>query len=843
MRISYNWLSEYVDHRWSPERVADALTMAGLEVEDIEHHGAKLDGIVVGAVLETRRHPDADRLTLCRVDIGSESPLSIVCGASNVAAGQKVPVALIGTTLMLPSRKQPGEREPVTLQRTKIRGEVSEGMICAEDELGFSNDHSGIMVLGEDAVPGTPLSSYMTSSGREVDDRVLDVNITPNRPDATSHLGVARDIAALCNQLLALPEVSLPMPGGAAAECVNVDIEAPDDCPRYVAMVIRGVRVGPSPDWLRHRLEAVGLRPRNNVVDITNYVMFEFGQPLHAFDLNQLAGPRIIVRNARPGETITTLDSRERALPEGALLICDAQRPVAVAGVMGGENSEVTESTTDLLIESAYFRPASVRRTAKALGLQTDSSYRFERGVDAEGQLWAAARAAQLICELAGGEILDGCVDNVPRPHRRPVVELRPGRVRQILGTVIPTEEIHRLLLSIGFEIDTEDPLDTLAEQALEGRGLDLDNEETVLKCTVPPFRPDIEREIDVIEEVIRLWGYDRIPEPAHERTPAQPWSQPAAATLRRRAAEVLSGLGFREIYTNSMLRREVAERFNRVPGTNSTDTVVETLNPISLEMAALRPSLLPGMLQVMSFNRNHGQAALRFFEFGHIFNKTAREGTIIPGYGEREALIIASSGPAESLRWDAPIRKTDFFDLKGIVEEILDRLHLPNVRMEPVHQAGPISGYHVDILADNVQVGVIARLSDELAGDYDLRNDVFFAEINWKVLSDLSSARSGPGYHPVSRYPVVDRDLALVVKESVPAGSILDTIREAAGELLQETGVFDIFRGGNLSPDEKSVAVTLRFGANRTLQDRDVDSRIQAILKALSERFEAHLR
>jgi phenylalanyl-tRNA synthetase beta chain len=843
MRISYNWLSEYVDHRWSPERIAAALTMAGLEVEDVEHHGAKLDGIVVGEILETRRHPDAERLTLCRVDVGTQPALSIVCGAPNVAPGQKVPVALAGTTLMLPSRKQPGEREPVTLQRTRIRGEVSEGMICAEDELEVSDDHSGIMILGEDAVPGTPLAGYLASRGQVVSDSVLDVNITPNRPDATSHIGVARDIAALCNQLLALPEVDLPFPGGKAAEVVNVRIEAPDDCPRYVAIVVRGIRVGPSPEWLKQRLEAVGLRSRNNVVDVTNFVMFECGQPLHAFDLGQLAESRIVVRCARPGEAITTLDGRERTLPEGALLICDARQPVAIAGIMGGENSEVTERTTDLLIESAYFRPASVRRTAKALGLQTDSSYRFERGVDAEGQIWAAARAASMISALAGGEVLEGCVDNAPRPHQRPVVELRPERVRKILGTAIPVEEIHRLLLSIGFEIDASDPLDTLAEQALEGRGLNLDTEETVLRCTIPPFRPDIEREIDVIEEVARLWGYDRIPEPAHERTPARPWSQPVATALRNRTATLLSGLGFREVYTNSMLRREVAERFNQIPGTDRNDTIVETLNPISLEMAALRPSLLPGMLQVMSFNRNHGQSTLRFFEFGHVFNKTAREGTIIPGYGEREALIISASGPAETLRWDAPIRQTDFFDLKGVIEELLSRMHIMDVRFEPVEQQGSITRYHIGIIAEGVQVGVIARLTDEIAIDYDLRGDAYFAELNWKVVSDLSSTRGGSRYQPVSRYPVVDRDLAVVVKETVAVGSILDTVREAAGELLQEVGVFDIFRGGNLAAGEKSIAISLRFGAGRTLQDHDVDPRIQAILAALSERFAARLR
>ncbi len=410
MKISYNWLRDYVSLAQSPAEVADMLTMSGLEVDDVVEATPIPASVIIGEVESVSRHPNADRLTVCKVDVGGDTPLQIVCGAPNVAGGQRVPVAMVGTTLELPGREDPARKQPVTIRRSKIRGEESEGMICAEDELGLSDDHSGIMVLEADAPIGQPLADYLEARGGG-SDATLDVAVTPNRPDAVSHIGVARDLAALIQQPLRIPGVDLPVGSGEAANQVRVEIDAPDGCHRYVAMVVRGVRIAESPAWLQRRLTAVGLRPRNNVVDVTNYVMYECGQPLHAFDYDEIAGSTIRVRFAEPGEEVTTLDSRKRTLPDRTLLICDADRPVAIAGVMGGENSEVTESTTSVLIESAYFDPTTIRRTAKKLGLQTDASYRFERGVDSDGQLWAAARAAALIAEVAGGEIVDGAVE------------------------------------------------------------------------------------------------------------------------------------------------------------------------------------------------------------------------------------------------------------------------------------------------------------------------------------------------------------------------------------------------------------------------------------------------
>lgn len=844
MKLSYNWLKTYVAHDLTPNQLAHALTMAGLEVEDVETMGTSLEGVVVGEVLETRKHPNADRLTLCRVDLGGDIPVQIVCGAPNVAAGQKVPVATVGTTLLLPSRQNPSVREPVTIQQTKLRGEVSQGMICAEDELGLSDDHSGIMVLDPDAEVGAPLVTYLAERDMEASDAVLDVNITPNRPDATSHLGIARDVSALTDVLIARPEVELPPPGGKVTGEVQVEIENPVGCARYVAMVVRNVKVAESPDWLKRRLTAIGLRPRNNIVDITNFVMHECGQPLHAFDFDRVAGHKIVVRNARQGETLTTLDGKERALPEGTLLICDAERPVALAGIMGGENSEVTDETTNVLIESAYFDPSTIRRAARALGMATDASYRFERGVDPEQQVWAAARAAQLMAELAGGEIVPGVVDEHPRPIPRIRVRVRRSRVASILGVDVPPEDAKRLLTAIGFEVSTEDALEVLAEHLMEGRPTEPETIEDVYHCLVPSFRPDITREIDVIEEIARLYGYARIPEPAHSQLPNTTPAELPSSVLRNQARSLLVGLGFRELYTNSMMRRETAELFNEpILGGRIYGEAVPTLNPISQEMSALRPSLLPGLLSVMSFNRKHGQHILRMMEFGHVFRHNEKAPSVVPGYSEHEALIIGMSGPHAEISWDTPARKVDFFDIKGIVETLLQALHVPSPSIRPGDNTTPITTYYAMIYSGDAEIGVIARVSDEIATSYDLREPVYFAELDWMAVTALAAPHMKRRYAPVSRFPVVERDLALVVNRNQPAGSLLATIREAGRPLLQHVTVFDVYEGKRIDPDKKSIAFSLRFGSNKTLQDKEVDDQMNAIIRRLQSEHGAQLR
>lgn len=824
MKISYNWLREYVHLDDAPKAVGDALTMVGLEMDDLDVVGSTFDGVVVGHVLEARPHPNADTLTLCQVDLGSGAPVQIVCGAPNVAAGQKVPVATVGTTLMLPSRNNPEEKVPVTLKKAKLRGEVSQGMICAEDELGLSDDHEGIMVLEADAPAGQPFVDCLTAQGLEVQDHVFDIAITPNRPDAVSHIGMARDLAAISEQPLRKPDVVIPPNGGPVADEITIRIEAPEACHRYVGILVKGVTIQESPAWLQQRLTAVGLRPINNVVDVTNYVMYECGQPLHAFDADEIADSTIIIRRTEtPDEPFITLDSTERKLPLGTLMICDAERPVAVAGVMGGENSEVSDQTTNVLIESAYFDPSLIRKTAKALGLQTDASYRFERGVDTDGQAWAAARAAQLMVEVGGGTQVEGMVDVHPTPPAPPTLPLRLSRIETILGIPVPRNTTIRLLKAIGFGVESGD--------------------DDTLHCTIPTYRPDVEREIDIIEEVARLYGYDHIPEPPRTAIPNEAPHASVPHALRLDIRSRLAGLGYREIYTNSMLRQETAEQFSVPVLHGQPGAVVTTLNPISQEMAALRPSLLPGVLQVMSHNQKHGQQVLRFMEWGHVFQRTDNPHVMVAGYDERDMLVLALSGPSSVTQWNREPRETDFFDLKGVVEMILDVLQIPHVTMEADYTPTAITSYHVRIRSKKKVLGVMGQLADSLAESYDLKTPVYFAELNWERLVALATSNYDVTYQTVSRFPTVERDLALVVDRAQAVGPMLRTIEEAGHPLVQEVSVFDLYEGEHIAAGKKSVAFSVRFGADRTLKDKDVDKRVRAILNRLQREYGAALR
>ena len=825
MDISYRWLQQYVDVDEAPDALADRLTRLGLEVDGVERTGSALEGVVVGEVQAVRAHPNADRLVLCDVDLGDGTPVQIACGAPNVAAGQKAPVATVGTTLHLPSQDDPDARTAVTIEARTIRGETSRGMICAEDELGLSDDHAGIMVLDDDATVGQPFTEYLAARGIAPDDAVLDIDLTPNRPDAASHLGVARDVAAHTGAALQRPAVDLPDAGGDAADAITVDLQDPAGCPRYVALRVRDVTVGESPLWLKRRLAALGLRPRNNVVDVTNFVLHECGQPLHAFDLDRLADRTIVVRSTDSEETITTRDNVERTVPAGTLLICDAERPVAIAGVMGGANSEVTDATTDVLLESAYFDPSTIRRTAKALGMQTDSSYRFERGVDRDGQVWAAARAAALIADLGGGSVVPGMVDAHPAPPSARTVALRPDRLRQVLGADVSAETAQEILEALGFEVDA---------------GTD------ALHCIVPTWRPDVSIEEDLVEEVARLYGYDRIPEPDTVPLPNITPSRRPGEALREQASAFLQGRGLREIYTNSLLRTDAAERFRPAdaPG------VVETMNPISQEMAAMRPRLLPGLLEAMQFNRNHGQDALRFFEFGHVYRRArSDDAPTVPGFHEHEALIVALSGPHVPVGWDTEPRDVDIFDLKGLVADLLADLDLADASMttrqppEPSNGQVPLTIHRLDVARGDTPLGTVAQVHPDVAEAHDLDTPVLVAELDWGAVVENAAPRMKSSVEPVSRFPVVERDLAVLVHKDQPVGPMLDAIREAGAPLLTQAAVFDIYEGEGIDDDAKSVAFTLRFGADRTLTDDEVDARISAITDALRETASATLR
>ena len=822
MNLSYNWLKDYVDHQLNPDELSDLLTMSGLEIEGYETIGGSMDGVVVGHVLSVSQHPNADRLSCCVVDVGGEEPLPIVCGAPNVAAGQRVPVATVGTRLMLPGRDNPEEKVEVKIKKSKIRGEESRGMICAEDELGLSDNHDGIMVLDGDAEIGQAFSAYLLKRAVTFQDYVIDASITPNRPDSISHIGVARDIAAIVKTPLNTPTVEVPGAGGDVESLIDIEIEAPEACRRYAAMVVQGIEIKESPAWLKQRLIAIGLRPRNNIVDITNYVMYECGQPLHAFDYDQIAGKKIVVRFNKGGENFTTLDSKERELPEKTLLICDGDRPVALAGIMGGENSEVTDQTVNVLIESAYFDPSTIRKTAKALSLQTDASYRFERGVDSDGQVWAAARAAALMVELGGGTIVSGVHDEHPSPIEPPVIDVRHRRIETIMGCPIDAGEVVRMLTSIGFNVERK---------------------EGTYTCTVPGFRPDVEREIDVIEEVARLYGYNNIPEPAHTVVPnVTPRVEPEMV-LRRQVKSLLLGLGFRETYTNSMLRKEVAETFN-IPVLNGGEgDVVETLKPISQEMAALRPSLLPGLLSVIGYNQNRGQRALRLMEFGNVFQAAQDKKALIPGYREHTSLILCMCGPYEQVHWNNGVKDVTFHDLKGVVESLLQNLGGVDVDMKPVYEETPVTSYHLALEIAGKSVGVIAALSGTQQKSYSLRDQVFVAELNWTRLLPYLKSPLSAEFTEFSRFPVVDRDLAIQIEESLAVGDLLQDMQRAGGKLLRHVHVFDVYQGEQVERGMKSIAFGLRFGANRTLKDKEVDKSVDAIMRSLNKKFGAELR
>ncbi|MDE2955869.1 MAG: phenylalanine--tRNA ligase subunit beta [Bacteroidota bacterium] len=814
MKISLNWLQEYVDISMSTAELEEQLTLSGLEVEDVTSIGPSVDGVVVGHVLDVQPHPNADRLTVCRVEVGSDAPAQIVCGAPNVRAGQHVPVALPGCSLSINGKS-------VKIKTAKLRGVKSAGMICAEDELGLSDDHSGIMVLEGRAVPGEPLADYLRRVGSGVGDMTFDVVITPNRPDAACHIGVARDIAAVTRTALHLPTCPLPEDSEAIRIQLSVSIECTQLCRRYAAMLVRGVRVGESPQWLQQRLIAVGLRPINNIVDITNFVMYECGQPLHAFDYDRIAGGEIMVRASKGGEQFATLDGKQHTLPADTVLICDRQQPVALGGIMGGANSEVDKSTTTVLIESAWFDPSATRRTARRLGIQTDASYRFERGVDASGQVRAAVRAALLMAELSGGQIVEGCIDVHPNPLVLPAVTLRLSRIPVILGITIPAEEVVRILNALGFGV----------RRAGDS-----------LRCQVPPHRPDVSLEVDLIEEVARIYGLDQIGEPHPSAVPGSVPLERPIDTRRESVHVLLNGRGYREIYTNSLVEKDVAEQFSD-PSLGTGYPVVETLNPVSTSMTTLRPTLLPGLLKVMQFNTHHGQSPLRFYEFGHVFHRTAEQAVYIDGYAEYETLIMGISGPIRPKAWDDKDRDADFFDLKGDIEHLLAAFGLSDVRVQYHNQSEAITACQMTLFYHKHRLGCIAQLHPDLQRQWDLRSPAYFAEFNWTRLVLHAEENSRRKFTPVNRHPAADRDIAVVLPSSQSAGPLLETIRNVGAPLLQDVRVFDLYEDPRLGSRKKSLAFALRFGARRTLRDREIDRKVGQVVKALHELYGAELR
>ena len=846
MNLSYSWLSDYVDHGLTPDELAALLTMTGLEVDDVTPTGPSLEGVVVGYVLSAEPHPNADRLRVCSVRLAEgEEPVGIVCGAPNVAAGQFVPVATVGTRLMLPNKDgEPGE---VEIKKGKIRGQVSMGMICAEDELGLGGDHDGILVLVETARVGEPMSEYLARAGSS--DFTIDVSLTPNRPDATGHIGVARDIAALTEMPLNLPDVDVPSEGGEAAGKVQIAIDDAGVASRFACYVIEGVTAGDSPTWMQDRLRAIGLRPISNVVDVTNFVMHATGQPMHAYDLDKVQGA-IRIGAAQGGETVTTLDGQERTLPQGAAVIRDDSGPIGIGGVMGGASTEVSESTKRIALEIAYFDPSTIRRAAKALGLSTDASYRFERGVDPTGQAQAGAWAASLIAELAGGSVASGYAHVEAAPFEPTVVTLRPERMRALVGADIETDDALRLLEAIGFERadrDTGSALGTFADNLLAGAGtVEAAHDATDgIALVVPPWRPDVTREVDVIEEVLRLWGFDRVPMPARIAIPtASPRPNPIPV-VRRRTRDALVGMGFREVYANSMLPADVAQAFvPRHPALGKEGEAVATRNPISQEMAVLRPSLLPGVLAIASHNQRNGHADQRWFEIGTAMRKNdPHGGQVVAGYNEREHLLLFQTGKAQAAEWSAGERAADFFDLKGAVLGLLASLGLDSVREDAVYEPESFADYRLDLKVEKKAVGFVAPVPSAHLKRFDVDGPAFYAELAWDTIAQIAAQKLTPAFEPFSRFPSVERDLAFVVASDVAAGDVATTIRQRGGKLLADVSLFDVYEGKNVAPGTKSLAFALRFSSDRTLRDKDIDKAVAGVVRGAAQVHGAELR
>jgi len=748
LKVSLKWLKEYIDLEGiSLELIEEKLTTAGLEVENIVDQSSMYDKFVVGYVKEKKSHPKADKLSLCKVNVGGNE-LNIVCGAPNVAEGQKVPVALIGAIIPEAGFK---------ISKTKIRGEISEGMICSEKELEISDDHSGIMVLNDNLIPGANLSEVL-----KLNDVILEIGITPNRADALSHFGIARDLAALFDRQLKLPKINYDDSDVQISNLASVEIENYINCPRYTATLVKNVTVKESPEWLKEKLNAVGLRPINNIVDVTNFVLHEIGQPLHAFDLDKLSGRKIIVKNAGDIIKFTTLDSKERELKSDDLMICDGEKPVALAGIMGGENSEISETTKSVLIESAYFNPTVIRKTAKRLGLSTDASYRFERGCNPEITTYAAKRAALLIAEVSGGEVVPDILDVYPKEIIKKEINFRFNRNTKILGYEIPKNEIKKIFANLGMQI--------------------LKESDDSLVVVVPLYRPDIEREIDLIEETARIYGYDKIP--MVEKISITLDHKEDQTDHIGKLRDSLVSLGFRECINISLISEKEAERFGKQ---------INLLNPQSAEMTTLRTSLIPGMLQTVSRNISVNEKHLRLFEIGNIFLRKSESIFSFDDFIEKEYAILILTGKKNEFVWYDKESSMDVFDLKGYVNSLMKKFLLDNeISDSYYHTSDDEFDIKIEKKYKNNILGKGGKLKKEILKEYNIKQDVYCFLIDIEVLKKIEGEKKK--FTDLLKYPKIIRDFAFIFDKNVLAEDVINLVKESSFSLLKNIYHTNIF-------------------------------------------------
>jgi phenylalanyl-tRNA synthetase beta chain len=818
MKISYNWIKDYLKIDLEPAKVAVILTGIGLEIEGMEEWVSVkggLEGVVIGEVLTCKKHPDADKLSVTTVDIGAQQPVQIVCGAPNVAAGQKVPVATIGTILYK------GD-ESLEIKKSKIRGELSEGMICAEDELGLGTSHEGIMVLESNAKPGTPAKNYFNVA-RDV---VFEIGLTPNRIDSGSHYGVARDLAAYLNlnENFAGNAVLPSLSGFKSDNNDNpyeVIIENTSDCPRYSGITISDITVSESPEWLKNRLKAVGLNPINNVVDITNFVQHEIGQPLHAFDADKITGRKVIIRNLPDKSKFITLDNNERSLSSKDLMICNQEKGMCIAGVFGGIESGVTSATKNIFLESAYFNPVAIRKTSKRHGLKTDASFRFERGADPNMTTWALKRAIMLIKELAGGNISSEIIDVYPNPIKNAVIEVTYTNINRLIGKKIAPDTVKKILNLLDIVITAEN-----------GENLTLD---------IPSYRVDVKNEADVIEEILRIYGYNNVEVTNHVNSTLSYPEKPNREKIVNITADLLSANGFSEIMCNSLNPAAWYERNSDF----DKDQLVVLANPLSSDLNAMRQSLLFGGLSSVIWNLNRQHLDLRLYEFGHcyFFKKTDNRYPTAENYTEKESLDLFITGNTSRQSWNCKTNPTDFFNIKSAVEMVLSRLGINPDDMAKGESEKKYFAESLTYMFNNNIVAEAGRISKKYLSQFDIAQEVYYGHIEWDMVLKMLKNHF-ISFRELPKYPSVRRDLALLLDRSIKFSKIRDIALRTERNILRDISLFDVYESDSLGINKKSYAVSFILRDEmKTLTDKNIDKIMDNLVRAFGKELNAHIR
>ncbi|MDD2277947.1 MAG: phenylalanine--tRNA ligase subunit beta [Bacteroidales bacterium] len=817
MKISYNWLKHYLNFSQTPEELSEILTNIGLEVEaleKIETIKGGLKGIVIGEVKTCQKHPDADKLSVTTVDIGQEELLNIVCGAPNVAAGQKVLVATIGSKLYF-------NDEEVTIKKAKLRGQLSEGMICSEDELGLGKSHEGIVVLSPDVTIGTAAAQYFNIQ----DDYQFEIGLTPNRIDAASHFGVARDLAAYLN-LSAPTKAVLPSVHSFAIDnkklLIPVEVENSTACPRYSAITISNVKVTTSPDWLQNRLRSIGLTPINNIVDITNFVLHEIGQPLHAFDADKVIGKKVVVKTLADQTAFTTLDGVERKLNIGDLMICNMQEGMCIAGVFGGAKSGVTEETKNIFLESAYFNPVWVRKTAKRHGLSTDASFRYERGADPNITVWALKRAAMLIKEIAGGEISSDIVDVYPHPIADYSIELDLNRVKSLIGKNIPKDTIIKIL----------EGLDILVVSNIGDK----------LKVQVPAYRVDVQREADVVEEILRIYGYNNIEVSDKVEGSLAFSTRPDRHRIINLISDTLSANGMNEIMCNSLTHAAYYNEIETYPAQN----IVKIINPLSTDLNGMRQTLLFGGLESINYNINRKKLNLKLYEWGncYYFNKAkSTKEKPLKAYSETFKLAIWETGFTTEESWAKEQETSTFFHTKGLVENIFKRIGI-HADLETTDDVpSDIFEYGIAYKIKDNAIAYVGKVTDKIAKAFHIKQPIYFAEINWDRAFDLAKGKKVQ-FSEIPRYPEVRRDLALLIDKNVTFAQIKEIAEKVERKLIKSINLFDVYQGKNIEEGKKSYAVSFMLqDETKTLNDKQIDKTMQNLMNAFDKELGAKIR